>query len=159
MIELNETIKHKIRKQQGAFLDMFLGILGASILGNMLPKKGVMRVERGAARARKGTVRAGKGVVRARTGYNSIYHMNKNFKFLLHALSNIEIIKYFNYNPRFNGFFSRDNLPRIKDGEYEINLIGKKSNRKHWSSLFIDRNTLRYLIFLELNMFIFLKKY
>ena len=31
---------------------------------------------------------------------------------------NIEIPKYFNYEPRFNGGFSRDNLPRIKDGVY-----------------------------------------
>ena len=29
---------------------------------------------------------------------------------------NIEICKYFHYEPRFNGVFSRDNLPRIKDG-------------------------------------------
>ena len=30
-------------------------------------------------------------------------------------MRNIEITKYFNYEPRFNGVFSRDNLRRIKD--------------------------------------------
>ena len=40
--------------------------------------------------------------------------------------------------------FSRDNLPRIKDGAYVINLDDKKSKGTHWISLFIDRNTAVY---------------
>ena len=52
--------------------------------------------------------------------------MNKNLV-LRHPLSNIEITKYFNYEPVFIGVFSRDNLPRIKDGAYVINLDGKQS--------------------------------
>ena len=51
------------------------------------------------------------------------------------------IIKYFNYKPRFNGVFSRDNLPRMKDGTYMINLDDRQSKGTHWVSLFIDRNT------------------
>ena len=31
----------------------------------------------------------------------------------------------FNNEPRFNGVFSRDNLPRIKDGVYVVNLDDK----------------------------------
>ena len=31
------------------------------------------------------------------------------------GLSNIEITYYFNYKPRFNGAFFRNNLPRIKE--------------------------------------------
>ena len=42
------------------------------------------------------------------------------------GLSNIEITYYFNYEPRFNGAFLRNNLPRIKDGAYVINLHDKK---------------------------------
>ena len=38
-------------------------------------------------------------------------------------------------------FFSRNNLPRIKDGPYVINLDDKKSQETHWVSLFMDRNT------------------
>ena len=37
-------------------------------------------------------------------------------KFLvpLHPLNNIEITKYLNYEPRFNGAFSKNNLPKMK---------------------------------------------
>ena len=38
-----------------------------------------------------------------------------------HPLTNFEIQKYQN-EPRFNGVYWRDNLPRIKDGVYVINL-------------------------------------
>ena len=41
---------------------------------------------------------------------------------------------------RFNGAFSRNNLPKIKDGAYVINLDDKNSKATHWFSLFIDRN-------------------
>ena len=32
-------------------------------------------------------------------------------------LTNFEIKKYFQKEPKFSGFYSRNNLPRIKDGE------------------------------------------
>ena len=32
---------------------------------------------------------------------------------------------YFNYEPRFNGVFSKDNLSRLKDGVYVIGLNDK----------------------------------
>ena len=41
--------------------------------------------------------------------------------------NNIDITKYFNDEPGFNGAFSRDNLPRIKDGTYAINLNDNQS--------------------------------
>ena len=42
------------------------------------------------------------------------------------SLNNIKVANYFNYEPRLNGIFSRNNLPRIKDGAYVINLDDKK---------------------------------
>ena len=39
-----------------------------------------------------------------------------------YSLTNFEIQKYYQNQPRFNGVYSRDNLPRIKDGGYVINL-------------------------------------
>ena len=54
----------------------------------------------------------------------------KNVLVALHRLSNIEITKYFNYEPRFYGVFSKSNLHRIKDGAYVINLDDKKV-KKH----------------------------
>ena len=59
-------------------------------------------------------VMSGRGVRRSGREY-----VNKTF-FLLHPLIKIEITNYFNYKPRFNGVFSRNNLPRIKDGDENI---------------------------------------
>ena len=53
---VSETIKREIRRREGRFLGMLLGALGASVLGNMLIGKGVIR-------AGKGVLRAGKAVV------------------------------------------------------------------------------------------------
>ena len=40
-----------------------------------------------------------------------------------HPLTNFEIQKYYNNEPRFNGLYSRDKLPdKIKDETYVINL-------------------------------------
>ena len=40
-----------------------------------------------------------------------------------HPLTNFEIQKYYKNEPKFNGVFSRNNLPKkIKDGAYIINL-------------------------------------
>ena len=37
-------------------------------------------------------------------------------------LTNFEIQKYYHNQPRFNGVYSTDNLPKTKDGAYVINL-------------------------------------
>ena len=39
-----------------------------------------------------------------------------------HPLVNFEIQKYYQSQTRFNGDYSRHNLPKIKDGTYVINL-------------------------------------
>ena len=42
---------------------------------------------------------------------------------LPHPLTNFEIQKYYQNEPRFNGIFSKNNLPKkIKDGAYVISL-------------------------------------
>ena len=81
----------------------------------------------------------GRRVKRAGKGYMDTIFFNSAPSF-----SNIEITKYFNYEPRFNGAFWRDSLPRIKDGVYVINLTDKQSKGTHWVSLFIDGNTAVY---------------
>ena len=40
---VSETIKNEAKEQKGGFLSMLLGALGASLLGNMLADKGVIR--------------------------------------------------------------------------------------------------------------------
>ena len=54
-----------------------------------------------------------------------------------------KVSKYYENGCRFNGVFSRNNLPGIKDEAYVINLDDKKKNNEgtHWVSLFHDRNT------------------
>ena len=40
---VTETIKNETKEQKGRFLIMLLGTLGASLLGNLLTGKGVVR--------------------------------------------------------------------------------------------------------------------
>ena len=69
---------------------------------------------------------------------------------LLHPLNNKKITNFFNYEPIFNGVFARNNLPRIKDWAYLINLDDKKCKGTHWVSLFIDRNTVVYFAYFQI---------
>ena len=39
-----------------------------------------------------------------------------------HHLTNFEIQKYYQNEPRFNALYSRNNLPKMQNGEYVINL-------------------------------------
>ena len=39
-----------------------------------------------------------------------------------YPLTNFEIQKYYQNEPKFNGVYLRNNLPRIKDGVYIIKL-------------------------------------
>ena len=48
---VSETIQNEVKEQKGGFLSMLLGTLGASLLGNMLANKGVIRAGRGTIRA------------------------------------------------------------------------------------------------------------
>ena len=41
-----------------------------------------------------------------------------------HPLKNFAIQKYYQNEPKFNGAYSRNNLPQIKDESYVINLDG-----------------------------------
>ena len=57
---VTETIKNETEEQKGGFLSMLLGTLGASLLGNLLTGKGIVRAGSG-NNQRKGIVRAGSG--------------------------------------------------------------------------------------------------
>ena len=46
-----ETVKNETKEQKGGFLGMLLGTLGASLLGNLLTGKGVIRAGEGIIRA------------------------------------------------------------------------------------------------------------
>ena len=56
-------------------------------------------------------------------------------------LTNFEIQKYYQKEPEFNSVSSRNNLPKIKDGAYVINLDEFKSIGTHWIVLHVNNNT------------------
>ena len=56
-----------------------------------------------------------------------------------------EIQRCYENEPRFNGVFSRSNLPlKIKDGTYVINLDEYADVGTHWIALFCNRNKIVY---------------
>ena len=73
----------------------------------------------------------------------------------LHPLNNFEIQKYYQNELRFNGVYSRNDLPvaavpapthaaQIKDGAYVINLEEYKSIGTHWVALYVNGNNVKY---------------
>ena len=52
--------------------------------------------------------------------------------------------KYYQNAPRFNGVYSRGNLPKIKDGAYVINLDEYFDIRTHWVALHVENNDVTY---------------
>ena len=62
-----------------------------------------------------------------------------------HLLTNFEIKKYYQNEPRSNGVFSRSNMPKkIKDGVYVINLDGYADVGTHWIASFCNRSEIVY---------------
>ena len=58
-----------------------------------------------------------------------------------YPLTNFEIQKYYQNEPRFNGVYSRNNLPKnIKGGAYIINLDEYADVGTHWIALFCKRS-------------------
>ena len=123
---------------------MLLGTLGASLLGDILSK----------GLSGKGIIRAGEGTIRA--GYGSKRPSLKNFlTFPPHPLTNFEIQEYYQNESRFNGVFSRDNLPNntirskelgsaVKNGAYVINLDEYHDIGTHWVALYVNNKMVTY---------------
>ena len=63
---------------------------------------------------------------------------------LPHLLTNFEIQKYYQNEPRFNGVYSRDNLTEIKDETYVINLDEYSDIGNHWVALYFHNNYVTY---------------
>ena len=68
---------------------------------------------------------------------------------LPHPLTNFEIQKYYQDEPRFNGVYSRNNLPKVKDGAYVINLDEYSDTGMHWVALYVHNNDVTYFDSLE----------
>ena len=127
---VTKTIENETTKQRGGFLSMLLGTLGASLLGNLLTGKGMMK--------------AGEGSVASRAKCEGA---KKKLNPLLpfHPLTNIEISEYYASEPRFSGVYSRNNLPKkIKKGTYVINLDEYENTGTHWIAFFVKTNEANY---------------
>ena len=63
-----------------------------------------------------------------------------------HTITNFEIQEYYQNEPRFNGVFSRDNLPNnnIKNGAYVINLDEYHDIGTHWVALYVNNKAATY---------------
>ena len=131
---VSETIQHEAKEQRGGFLSMLLGTLGASLLGDVFSK----------GLSGKCVIRAGEGTIRA--GYGSKgSSLKKVWTLPPHPLTNFEIQEYYQNEPRFNGAFSRDNLPNsIKNGAYVINLDEYHDIGTHWVALYVNNKIVTY---------------
>ena len=63
---------------------------------------------------------------------------------LSHPLTNFEIRKYYQKECKFDGVYSRNNLRKIKDGTYVINLDEYESIGTHWIALHVNANNIVY---------------
>ena len=131
LLGVSKTIENETKEQRGGFLSMLLGTLGASLLGNLLTGKGIMR-------AGDRIVLVGEGNVVSRAKGDGSKKKKTNSLLPFHPLTNKEISEYYKNEPRFNGVYSRNNLPnKIKKGAYVINLDEYENTGTHWVSLFV----------------------
>ena len=63
---------------------------------------------------------------------------------LPHPLTNFEIQKYHQNEPKFNGFYSRNNSSKIKDGSYIINFDNYELIRTHRIALYVNVKNVKY---------------
>ena len=61
-----------------------------------------------------------------------------------HPLTNFEIQKYYQNESKFNGVYSRNNLPKIKDEAYVMNPDEFKPKGTHWIALYVNGNNTIY---------------
>ena len=61
-----------------------------------------------------------------------------------HALTNFQIQKYYQNEPKFNSVYSRNNLLKIKDGTYVIDCDKFKAIGTQWITLCVNGNNIIY---------------
>ena len=73
-----------------------------------------------------------------------------------HPFTNIEINEYYKNEPRFNGVYARNNLPKIIKKEADvINLDEYENTGTHWVSLFvkpkytIESSSLKHTVYFD----------
>ena len=77
----------------------------------------------------------------------------------LNILTNFEIQKYYQNQPKFNGVYSRNNSAKIKDGAYVINLDECKSIGTLWIAWYVNGNNGSYFVWRTINNKLNLENY
>ena len=140
---VTKTSENETKEQKEGFLSMLLGTLCAGLLGNLLTGKGIERAGSGRLLSSALQNNKVKGIIK--TGYGNQSKKCNGFLIKPHPLTNFEIQKYYENESRFNGVFSRDNLPKkIKDGVNVINLDEHADTATHWIALFCKNNEIVY---------------
>ena len=122
---VTKTIKNETKRRFPIYVT---GHIRSCLLGDLLTKKS----------SGKGAVRAGEGFLRAGEGI-------KKALIPSHPLTNFEIKEFYENEPRFNGVYSRDNVPKtIKYGAYVINLDEYADVGTHWIALYVKNNEMTY---------------
>ena len=104
---------------------MLLGALGVRLLQKTLPGKEINR--------------AGDGIIKA--GCGSKGSLIKRKLIPAYLFTNIGMQKYNQNEFRFNGVYSRDNLPKkVKDVAYVINLDEYAGIGTHWVAFYVVNN-------------------
>ena len=111
--EISGKIKNKAKEQKGGFLGMLLGTSGAILLGSALTGRRAIR----AVKVKLEQVKISMPPL---------------------PLTNFEIQKYYQTEPKFNDVYSRNNFSKIKDGAYITNLDEYKSIGTHWIALHVN---------------------
>ena len=70
-----------------------------------------------------------------------------------YPITRFGIQKCYQNESKFNGVYSRNNLPKIKDVAYAINLDEYESMGIHRIALHMNANNIAYFDTLELNIF------
>ena len=93
-------LKMKQKNKKGKFFNMLMATLGAILLRNVL---------------------TGKGLNRWRFKWRNVSSWLE-LLILLHPLTNFKTEIYYQKEPKFNDVYSRNNLNKIEDPAYIINL-------------------------------------
>ena len=65
---------------------------------------------------------------------------------LPYPLTTFETQKCYQNEPKFNCVYSRNKLPKIKDGAYVLNFDESKSIGTHWIALYVNGSNIIYFV-------------
>ena len=61
-----------------------------------------------------------------------------------HPITNFQIKRCYLKEPKLNGVYSRNKLPKIRDGRYVINLDEYKSIGTYWIAFYVNGDNVSY---------------